>query len=112
MNEHRRSRRKPAYLTIPVVNKMTGQTLGRIGNLSADGMLLVCEVPITQGALFQLGFELSNAQGNPHSIDIGVQEMWTENANVPGQYWAGFQFIDVSDRDLAAIESWLGENND
>ena len=62
MNEHRRSRRKPAYLTIPVVNKMTGQTLGRIGNLSADGMLLVCEAPITQGALFQLGFELSNAQ--------------------------------------------------
>jgi hypothetical protein len=112
MNEHRRSRRKPAYLTIPVVNKMTGQTLGRIGNLSADGMLLVCEAPITQGALFQLGFELSNAQGNPHSIDIGVQEMWTENANVPGRYWAGFQFIDVSDRDLAAIESWLGENND
>lgn len=48
MNEHRRSRRKPAYLTIPVVNKMTGQTLGRIGNLSADGMLLVCEAPITQ----------------------------------------------------------------
>ena len=64
------------------------------------------------GALFQLGFELTNAQGRPQAIDVGVQEMWAEAANVPGQYWSGFHFIDISGKDLEAIESWIGELGD
>ena len=108
MNEYRRSPRKAAYVTIPVTNKMTGEVMGRIGNLSADGMLMVCDEVIADSALFQLGFELTNAQGHPQPIDVGAQEMWAEAANVPGQYWSGFHFIDISDNDLEAIESWLG----
>ena len=33
MNEHRRAPRKTAYMTIPVSDAMTGQPIGRIGNL-------------------------------------------------------------------------------
>lgn len=112
MNEHRRSPRKSAFVTIPVTNKMTGLVMGRIGNLSADGMLLVCDQQVVDGALFQLGFELVNGDGQPQMIDVGVQEMWEERANVPGQYWAGFHIIDISSQDLEAIESWLGDLRD
>jgi hypothetical protein len=55
-----------------------------------------------------LGFELVNGQGQPQLIEVGAQEMWQERANVPGQYWTGFHFIDISAQDLEAIESWLG----
>lgn len=112
MNEYRRSPRKSAFVTIPVMNKMTGQVIGRIGNLSADGMLLVCDEKVTDGALFQLGFELVNEDGQPQAIEVGAQEMWAERANVPGQYWAGFHIIDISDRDLEAVDSWLGDLKD
>lgn len=112
MNEHRRSRRKDAFVTIPVTNKMTGEVMGRIGNLSADGMLMVCENDLVDGALFQIGFELVNGDGRPQAIEVGAQEMWLESANVPGQYWAGFHFIDISDQDLDTIESWLGDQDD
>lgn len=108
MNEHRRSRRKAAFVTIPVTNKMTGEVMGRIGNLSADGMLMVCEDDLADGALFQIGFELVNGDGRPQAIEVGAQEMWSESANVPGQFWAGLHFIDVSNQDLETIESWLG----
>ena len=112
MNEHRRSPRKSAYVTIPVMNKMTGMVMGRIGNLSADGMLMVCDQQVVDGALFQLGFELVNGHGQPQMIEVGAQEMWQERANVPGQFWAGFHFIDISNGDLEAIESWLGNLSD
>ncbi|MEO7934786.1 MAG: PilZ domain-containing protein [Dokdonella sp.] len=112
MNEYRRSPRKDAFVTIPVINKMTGEVMGRIGNLSADGMLMVCDEDVADGALFQLGFELVNGDGRPQAIEVGAQEMWAETANVPGQYWAGFHFIDVSDHDLDTIESWLGNLGD
>ena len=112
MNEHRRSPRKAAFMTIPVTNTMTGEVMGRIGNLSNDGMLMVCDESVADGALFQLGFELTNSQGASQSIEVGAQEMWAEAANVPNQFWAGFHFIDIADSDLDVIESWLGELGD
>ena len=36
MNEHRRSPRKSAFVTIPVTNRMTGQAMGRIGMIPAE----------------------------------------------------------------------------
>ena len=112
MNEHRRSPRKAAYATIPVTNLMTGQIVGRIGNLSSDGMLLGGEHAIAEGALFQFGFELRDGQGRAQSINVGVQEMWAERGNIPGQFWTGFHFIDISTPDLEAIETWLGNMKD
>jgi hypothetical protein len=112
MNEHRRSPRKTAYMTIPVSNAMTGDMMGRIGNLSNDGMLLVCNRLVPDDSLFQLGFELVDGDGNPRSLEVGVHEQWSEPANVPGQFWVGFRFIDISPHDQATIESWLGDNAD
>ncbi|MEO8012258.1 MAG: PilZ domain-containing protein [Dokdonella sp.] len=112
MNEHRRAPRKSAYVTIPVANAMSGESMGRIGNLSSSGMLLVCNRQIADNALFQLAFELVDSNGRPHLIEVGVLEQWCEAANLPGQFWTGFQFIDVSANDLVVIDSWLGESTD
>lgn len=109
MNEYRRSPRKTPFGNVAVSNTMTGEVIGRIGNLSSDGMLMVCDSEIAGDALFQLAFELDNAHGSAHSISVGVQEMWSEPANVPGQFWAGFHIIDISDTDLDAVESWIGD---
>lgn len=113
MSKHRRrSPRKTAHVAINVTNAMTGEPMGRIGNLSADGMLLVCNRKIPDNALFQLGFELIDADGVPRVMEIGVHEQWCEPANVPGHFWVGFQFIDVAPGDVTTIASWLGDNNE
>ena len=91
MNEYRRSPRKAAYVTIPVSNKMTGEVMGRIGNLSADGMLMVCDAPVVDGALFQLGFELTNAQGRPPPTPEGrrpTPAAPSTGCATPGACWA------------------------
>ena len=112
MNEYRRSPRKAPFVNTPVNNMMTGEVIGRIGNLSSDGMLMVCESEVAKDALFQFGFDLVTDHGKTLAISVGVQEMWSEPANVPGQFWAGFHFIDISDTDLDAVESWLGDIED
>ncbi len=38
--EHRRSPRKPPGVIIQVTNVMTGEVIGRLGNISAEGMML------------------------------------------------------------------------
>lgn len=106
MIENRRSRRRPAGPSIDVTDTLTGQTVGHLGNLSADGMLLIADRQIPDGGLFQFAFELPGTTP-PRRIEIGVHEQWGEPANVPGQYWAGFRIIDIAPEDRTALGAWV-----
>jgi hypothetical protein len=106
--EHRRYRRKRAQTTIKVIDAMTGEAIGHVGNLSAEGMLLVSNREVPDDALFQLAFTLpGGAAGRPRRIEIGVHEQWSEPATFPGQYWAGFRIIDIGADDQKALNAWV-----
>ena len=36
-----------------------------------------------------------------------ADEQWSEEANVPGQHWVGFRFIDIAPADAAVLRDWL-----
>lgn len=106
--EYRRAKRKRAQETIEVTDTMTEQVVGRIGNVSESGMMMLATVHLMDDALFQLRFNLpdgSNARGR--SIEIGSHQLWSDAANVPGQFWAGFRFIDMSAEDAAQLRAWI-----
>ena len=107
MIEHRRSPRKPPSVSIQVTNTLTGEVIGRLGNLSIDGMMLVANRPIVEDALYQLLLHLPDEHGRLHPIEIGVHEQWSEEANVPGQHWVGFRIIDIGPDDTGVLRDWL-----
>lgn len=108
-SEHRRNKRKRADVIVQVTNAITGEVMGRVGNLSTDGMMLVASKPVREDALYQVSFQLP---GVAHTMEVGLHEMWSEPANVPGQFWAGFHFIDIGDSDEAALMRWLNGAGD
>ncbi len=103
----RRAERKRASGVIQVINAITGETMGRIGNLSSSGLMLISQQALREDALYQLGFQLPHSDGRAHTMEIGVHEQWSEQAAVPGQYWAGFRIIDLSPDDASALQAWL-----
>jgi hypothetical protein len=105
MAEQRRSPRRRADHAIFVANAITGETLGHVGNLSTDGMLLVANRELAGDALFQVRFELPH-QGRPHRLEIGVHEQWGEPGRGRGQYWVGFRIIDIGAEDRSVLASW------
>lgn len=108
MTEHRRSQRKRAHHAIQVIDSISGQQVGHIGNLSIDGMLLITSRKMPEDALFQFQFELpSGAAAKAHSLELGVHEQWSEAANVPGQYWSGFRIIDIGPDDYNVLYDWV-----
>jgi hypothetical protein len=108
VTENRRSRRKRVQQRIEVTDALTGQPMGHVGNLSADGMLLIANRPVPDNALFQFSFDLPDARGGaPRRFEIGVHEQWTEPANIPGQHWAGFRIIDIAPEDRTALAAWV-----
>jgi len=107
MNESRRAKRRAISQAIEVVDAMTESAIGRLGNLSQTGMLLIAEKHICDDALFQISFALPDSSGRPRSLEIGVQHLWCDDGSVPGQAWCGFRFIDIAPNDADFLRLWV-----
>lgn len=103
--EHRRSPRRIVDGTVLVSDVMTEEVAGRIGNLSEGGMLLMASVPLTEDALYQFRFRLPGEAGD---IEVGAHLLWSDRASSPGQSWAGFRFISLSDAHRDRLQNWVG----
>lgn len=112
MVEHRKSRRRGTRLVIPVTNAITGQTIGQLGNLSLDGMLLIAKQRLREDALFQFAFELPGPDGATRRLELGTHEQWTEPAGMPGCYWSGFRIIDIANEDRSVLGAWIDRRDD
>jgi hypothetical protein len=105
--EYRRAKRKRAEETIEVVDTMTDQIVGRIGNISESGMMMLATVHLMDDALFQFRFNLPDGGARGPSIEVGSHQLWSDAANVPGQFWSGFRFIDMAQEDAAQLRAWI-----
>lgn len=106
-NEHRRNHRLAINHMVEVSNAITEQVIGRIGNVSADGLMLIGHRPIRDDALYQFSFTFPPDRPGARRIEIGVHEQWNEPASVHGQYWAGFRIIDIAADDRTTLVQWL-----
>ena len=106
INEFRRARRRKAPETILVVDAMTERVVGRIGNLSETGMLLMAGTPLVDDALYQFRFSLPTASGEA-TIEVGAHLLWMDQASAPGQVWAGFRFIGMTEQQAGPLRGWI-----
>jgi len=106
MTEYRRSRRRRAAEAIDVYDTMTEQSIGTICNISESGMMMMANCKLYDDALYQLRFTLASGRKS-HPIELGAHHLWSDGANVPGQYWAGLRFIDISPEDSTALRAWI-----
>lgn len=103
--DHRRSPRRAMPETVLVSNVMTEEVVGRIGNLSEGGMLLIASVPMVEDALYQFRFRLPMLE--PTDIEVGAHLLWMDSARTSGQTWAGFRFIAVPESQRQQLRAWI-----
>jgi long-subunit fatty acid transport protein len=106
VTERREKRRNPAS-SILLINSMTGVSMGRIGNLSVGGLMLISSELLTEGALYQVQFQLASPQIGTRSIELGFQCLWSAPASTPRTFWSGCQTIDLSPDCERAIRGWV-----
>ena len=106
--DQRRALRKRANFTAVVTDVITGQPIGHLGNLSANGMLLISTHPPRSEAIYQVSLSLPGLGSAPQSIEVGIQEQWHEPAASAGQFWSGYRIISGSEDDVRAIDEWIG----
>lgn len=108
MNDERRSSpRKPTSAPIEVVDSISGENIGRVGNLSRNGIMLICHRPLRDNSLYQLRFRLPDKRGVGAEIETGVHTMWIEQAAINGYQWSGLRIISISSTAATTLDHWL-----
>lgn len=107
MQERRKSERVDAHqVRLSAVNIVDNEPLGIIGNLSADGLMLIVGQALSPGGIVQLRLESSEDVITP-PIQMGVRVLWCTPASSPDEYWAGLETIDISDGDRERVTKLL-----
>lgn len=106
-------RRKLPRLTlsrvVPIEDVINGGVLGELVNLTADGLMLMTDRPVSPQAVFQLALRLPESIGGADRIDIGADCLWSRRSDDYHRYWAGFAIIDISERDRERLAVLLAE---
>ena len=105
--EHRKTLRKIANEILEVTDQITGAKLGRVVNISAEGLLLLSADIIDTGSVYQLDLKLPRLIKNHSQISFGAVAVWSTPAAQPDSYWTGFHIIDASDDDVIAIDELI-----
>jgi hypothetical protein len=103
----RKSTRKPVRASLLVTDTMTGNTLGKLGNLSVDGLMLISPQPLGERRVYQVQFVIPNERGQEERVEVGIQCLWSAPGHGDHSHWAGCQIIDISSDDQQRLDQWI-----
>ena len=106
IQEFRRAKRRKAPGTIPVTDAMTGRVVGRIGNLSQSGLLLIADEPLVEDALYQFQFSLPHENG-PLEVEVGAHLLWIDHGSTRSQIWTGLRFLALGAEQTRRLRRWI-----
>lgn len=106
----RRSVRKRVSESLQVIDFMTGSPLGRIGNLSTDGLMLISPRALAERHVYQVQFPLPGSVAAAPRLDVGIQCLWSEAASGEHSHWTGCQIISISPAFQDMLDAWVAHS--
>ncbi len=90
MFTERRIERHQLPYFLRVFNSVTDKPIGFLGNVSADGLMLISQLPMMIGADFDLRLKIPASDGCMQVIDLRASCLWCHEDATPHHYDAGF----------------------
>ncbi|NQD91749.1 PilZ domain-containing protein [Pseudomonas sp. CrR25] len=107
MEERRQHCRHSTELQLEVFDLHSGQRLGRVVDLSADGFMLFSDTPQNADVLVECRLVSEQVIEGVGEITMGADCLWSR-PGADGQHcWAGFHIIDLAEDQAAALEALL-----
>jgi hypothetical protein len=107
MQEQRHCTRKVANEILIIADQITGNHIGRVVNISSEGLMLLSDEPIVTGSVYQLDLLLPNPQNNQEKISFAAEAVWCTEASQPESFWSGFHIIDIAAEDVLVIDELI-----
>lgn len=105
MRDARRSKRQHPYYSLAVLDRKTRKEVGRLGDITKEGMLLISEERFTPQALLELEVVLPEVPGSKlDTLPVTARVKWTGLDNQPPGRCTGLEFVNPGPNELANIE--------
>ena len=99
LNENRNLVRRELIYYLKVTDRHTGQELGRLGDIHAEGMLLLTPRPLAVQTVYKLFLELPKAMAKEEGyaeLPIQAEALWNRPGPKASTYHeTGFRFLDL-----------------
>ncbi len=105
MAEKRRQKRRHLVYYLEVFDRKSGKPLGRLADLSAEGLLLLTEKELAPGKKLDLDVRVPQVPGlQSEKLHLKAVVRWSGHDKNPALRCAGCQFSRVSPEDEAVID--------
>lgn len=90
MYKKRRIERQDLPCFLKVFNGVNDRLIGYLGNVSADGLMLISTLPLMVGADFDLHLKIPADEGPQMDIELKATCLWCHEDVTPQHFDAGF----------------------
>jgi hypothetical protein len=107
MEERRKEIRKYLNYFSRVTDRETGFVLGYLVDLTTGGALLVGNIPLNVGTVFQLRVDLPEEKFTQSQLDMDAKAVWCQPDSDPELYRTGLKLVTSQPGDLFILERLL-----
>jgi hypothetical protein len=108
LNENRNLIRRELIYYLKVTDRHTGLELGRMGDIHAEGMLVLTPKPLLRQTVYKLFLELPKAMAQEEGyaeLPIQAEALWSRPGPKPSNYYEnGLKFLDLPTQAHKAIK--------
>jgi hypothetical protein len=107
MQNKRALERRNLLYYLQVVNQSTGDPIGRLVDITREGMMLVSEQALPIETIFQLRMLLPAGTLEKTHLDFEAKSLWCQQDVNPRFFDTGFQLLNVDLKDITTIEALI-----
>ena len=109
MKQQRKYERKFLSYYLKVYDRSNEQFLGRLGNITPAGIMVLSETPIGTDLRMQLRIAFPHAIEGREYLDLEARSVWIKKDVVPEYYDTGFELLEDSVQHKNYIEKLIQE---
>jgi len=111
MHNHRKRPRRNTPHLVKALDADTGRSLGRVVDITADGLMLVTDNPVQPGARLRMRVILPVIIRDQTDVVVEAEAVWCNQDTNPNFFKAGFRFLNLSGDDGFLLEDVMHKLN-
>ena len=108
-NEQRKLKRRNFILDIEIQDQSTGETIGDLGDITAEGIMIVSETPISEKKVFSFLIKLPREADEELSIKFEARSIRCQETVHENIYITGFRIESLDEENKHKIEYLIRE---
>jgi hypothetical protein len=103
VNERRKFKRRLLVYNLEVFDSESNEPMGRMVDITPEGMMLVREKPVDINSVLRLSVELPSEIFNTKRVNFTAIAHWCRHDINPDLFDIGLEFTDVTDKNIETI---------